>query len=189
MAASSNISSRTKSVAFCGLTVALMTVSAWIVVPFGPVPFTLQVFVIVFALLALHPKDALASLGIYVLMGAIGLPVFSGMRGGLGVLAGPTGGFIWGFLLGSLASVALMQVWSSSKDRRGKERPVVFDVAVAAVFVAISYVCGWAQLAFVAGMGAQAAFAVGIAPFVLLDTAKVAFAVVIARAVRRAVRS
>ena len=93
--------SRTRSVAFVGLTIALMSVSAWVSVPLGPVPFTLQTFVMVFALLALAPKECLAAIAGYLILGGVGLPLFSSMRGGLGVLAGPTGGFLWGFFFNS----------------------------------------------------------------------------------------
>ena len=90
--------SRTRSVAFVGLTIALMSVSAWVSVPLGPVPFTLQTFVMVFALLALAPKECLAAIAGYLILGGVGLPLFSSMRGGLGVLAGPvfSGAFSWG---------------------------------------------------------------------------------------------
>lgn len=176
--------SRTRSVAFCGLSIALMAVSAWITVPFGPVPFTLQTFVMVFVLLALQPREALASIGIYLGMGALGLPVFSSMRGGIGVLAGPTGGFLWGFLLGAVLALAILKFTGQAEV---KKRTLPWDIVAAVVFLAVCYVCGWLQLAFVAGMGLDAAFATGVAPFVLIDAAKLAFAIVVARAVRRAV--
>lgn len=176
--------SRTRSIAFCGLSIALMAVSAWITVPFGPVPFTLQTFVMVFVLLALQPGEALASIALYLGIGALGLPVFSSMRGGIGVLAGPTGGFLWGFLLGGMLAIGLLKL---AGQLEGKKRTLPWDIAAAVVFLVVCYACGWLQLAFVAGMGLEAAFLAGVAPFVLIDAAKLAFAVVIARAVRRAV--
>ena len=88
--------SRTRSIAFVGLSMALLAVSAWISIPVGPVPFTLQTFVVVFAFLVLTPRECVAALTGYLALGAIGLPLFSSMRGGIGVLAGPTGGFLWG---------------------------------------------------------------------------------------------
>ena len=80
---------RTRSVAFVGLTIAIIAVSAWVVVPIGPIPFTLQMFAITFAIVVLSPKEAIAAITGYLLLGAVGVPVFSGMRGGIGVLAGP----------------------------------------------------------------------------------------------------
>ena len=89
-------SSRTRSVAFVGLAVAIMAVSAWVTVPLGPVPFTLQMFAITFAIVMLSPKECMAAIVLYLALGAIGLPVFSGMSGGIAKLMGPTGGFLWG---------------------------------------------------------------------------------------------
>lgn len=184
----SKTSARTRSLAFCGLSIALMAVSAWITVPLGPVPFTLQTFVMVFVILALKPKEALASIGIYLVMGAIGLPVFSSMRGGISVLAGPTGGFLWGFFLGAIAAILVMKVMPSrsGKDVSAK-RAFVLDLCVAVVFMVVCYACGWAWLAFSSGMSAQASFAAAVAPFILIDACKMVAAVLVAQAVRRAV--
>lgn len=108
----------TRSVAFTGLSIALMAVSAWVSVPFGPVPFTLQTFVMVFALLVLTPRECLAAIGGYLVLGAVGLPVFSSMRGGIGVLVGPTGGFLWGFVLGAVVALAFLRAVEGLQGRR-----------------------------------------------------------------------
>lgn len=174
---------RTRSLAFCGLSIALMAVSAWITIPLGPVPFTLQTFVMVFVLLALTPREALASIGIYLVLGAIGLPMFSAMRGGFGVIAGPTGGFLWGFLLGAVVALALR----AGLSRLSKGNETVADVCTAIAFLAVCYLCGWLQLNAVTGMGLPAAFAAGVAPFIIIDVIKAVVAVFTARAVRRGV--
>ncbi len=57
--------------------------------------------------LVLQPKEAVAAITAYLVLGAVGVPVFSGMRGGIGVLAGATGGFLWGYLLGVGLAVAV----------------------------------------------------------------------------------
>lgn len=176
--------SNTRSVVFCGLSIALLAVSAWISIPFGPVPFTLQTFVLVFILLALRPSEALASIAIYIGMGALGLPVFSAMRGGFGVILGPTGGFLWGFLLGAALALGLLKL---SGHAQVKDRCLSWDIIAALVFLFASYTCGWLQLAAVSGMGLEAAFAAGVAPFILIDAVKLFFAIMVARAVRNAV--
>lgn len=180
--------SNTRSIAFCGLCIALMAVSAWITVPFGPVPFTLQTFAMVFAFLALRPKEALASIAIYLLMGAVGLPVFSSMRGGIGVLAGPTGGFLWGFLLGALVAIAFLKLAGRKAKGTAGDRPIAIDFIAAILFLVVCYLCGWVQLAVVAQMGMAAAFAAAVAPFIVIDAVKLTVAVFTARAVRKAVR-
>lgn len=177
-------SSRTHSVAFCGLCVAIMTVSAWITVPLGPVPFTLQVFAMVFAILVLTPREAVTSIATYLLMGAVGLPVFSSMRGGVGVLAGPTGGFLWGWLLGAVLVAAFLKIAGNGPGGRS----VAIDTIAGFLFLVTCYACGWVQLAAVAHMGMAAAFATAIAPFVIVDTIKIIAAVFTARSVKKAIR-
>ncbi len=185
--------SRARSIAFCGLTVALMAVAAWITVPIGPVPFTLQIFVMVFALVALKPKQCLASIGCYLLLGAVGVPVFSSMRGGIGVILGTTGGFLWGYIVGAAIALVLMGVLKKALGKgdvpaAGSVADIVVSVIGALVFLAVVYVCGWTQLMLVANMSPAAAFAAAVAPFVVVDLIKTAVGIAVAVAVKRAVR-
>lgn len=120
--ASIKSTSNARSVSFVGLTIAIMAVSAWVTVPLGPVPFTLQMFAIVFAVAVLKPREAIAAMAGYLILGAVGLPVFSGMRGGLGILAGPTGGFFVGLVFRcgcSRAAIArfALPLWPCKKER------------------------------------------------------------------------
>lgn len=186
---------RTRSLAFVGLSIALMAVSAWISVPFGPVPFTLQTFVMVFAFLVLTPRECIAAIVGYLVLGAIGLPVFSSMRGGIGMLAGPTGGFLWGFLLGAVVALMFVYVVNSlgnaargASKAKKTQQPFVVDGIAGLIFLTIMYVCGWTQLMLVAALSPAAAFATAVAPFVLIDTVKLVAAVFTARAVRKALR-
>ena len=178
--------SRTRSIAFVALTVAITAVSAWVTVPLGPVPFTLQIFAVAFMVLVLQPKEAVAAITAYLVLGA----VFSGMRGGIGVLAGATGGFLWGYLLGVGLAVAarfgLKAVLARDGQAKGA-RAFAIDFLTGLVFLAVAYVCGWAQLMAVASMTPAAAFAAGVAPFILVDLAKLVAAVICARAVNAAV--
>lgn len=195
--------SRTRSIAFVGLTIAIMAVSAWVTVPLGPIPFTLQMFAVTFAIVVLKPQEAIAAIVGYLLLGAIGVPVFSGMRGGVGVLAGPTGGFLWGYLFGVAAAVLLLMVVRSRSARReaqadpasaaaltGMQKVLGFlrvagvEIVAGILFTAISYLCGWAQYMAVAGVGPEAAFLACVAPFVVADLIKIVAAVACARAVK-----
>lgn len=85
-----------------GLFAALIGICAWITVPVGGMVFTLQTFGIFLALLVLGGKWGTVSVCLYLLLGLVGLPVFSGFQGGIGVLFGPTGGYLPGFLLCAL---------------------------------------------------------------------------------------
>ncbi len=116
-------SARTRSVAFVGLAIAIIAVSAWVTVPLGPIPFTLQMFAVTFAVVVLSPKEAIASIAGYLLLGAVGVPVFSGMRGGIGVLAGPTafcGAIcsVWPLRRCSCTSCVRASVWPGARALR-----------------------------------------------------------------------
>lgn len=89
---------KTKTMAYIALMTVILVVSAWITVPMG-IPLTLQTYGVFSALLILGGKYGTVSIFLYILIGVIGVPVFSGFSGGVGVIMGPTGGYILGFLL------------------------------------------------------------------------------------------
>lgn len=93
---------KAKNMALCGLFSAILAVCAWISVPLGDMMITLQTFGIFLALGLLGGKRGSLSVLVYLILGAVGAPVFSGFRGGLGALLGTTGGYIFGFMLTSL---------------------------------------------------------------------------------------
>lgn len=88
----------TKRMTRIALCAALLAPCAWLSVPTQP-PFTMQTFGVFLTLLLLGAKDGAIAIGLYILLGALGVPVFSGFNGGMGALMGPTGGYIVGFLL------------------------------------------------------------------------------------------
>lgn len=92
-----------RNMARCAVFAALLTLCAWISVPVADVAFTLQTLGVALALWLLGGKWGTVCLLVYVLLGAAGLPVFSGFQGGLHTLLGATGGYIMGFLLWGLA--------------------------------------------------------------------------------------
>lgn len=174
--------SRARSIAFTALSIAVMAVSAWVTIPIGPIPFTLQMFAVTFAIIVLAPKQAICAIAGYLVLGAIGVPVFSGMRGGFGVLLGPTGGFLWGYLAGVALAVGFLAFMRS----RGVDN-FATGVVAGLIFTAVAYVCGWAQYMAVANVDAVASFAVTVAPFVVVDIIKIVAATAVARAVIRVV--
>lgn len=209
----SGASSRARSIAFIGLTIAIMAVSAWVTIPIGPVPFTLQMFAVTFAIVVLSPKEAIAAIVGYLALGAVGVPVFSGMRGGIGVLAGPTGGFLWGYLFGVAAASLLIYVvrsrtdWNDWDARNASAidpmaaasltplqkllrfmRISAVEILAGVLFTAIAYLCGWAQFMAVASATPLQAFMTCIAPFVVVDFIKILAAVACARAVKAVVK-
>ena len=93
---------KAKYMALCGLFAAVLAVCAWIAVPVGDMVITLQTFGIFLTLGLLGGKRGSITIAVYLILGTIGVPVFSGFRGGLGALLGTTGGYIFGFMLTSL---------------------------------------------------------------------------------------
>ncbi len=175
--------SRAQSIVRIALTIAIMAVSAWISIPIGPVPFTLQCFAMAFAICVLPAKECLASVGGYLVLGAFGVPVFSSMRGGISILAGVTGGFLWGYFIGALAGLAILAAFK----KMGKDRTFVACLCACVAYLLCTYFCGTVQFMGVAGASVQAALAACVIPFVAVDIAKLVAASLVARAVDHAV--
>lgn len=93
---------KAKNMALCGLFTAVLAICAWISVPMGDGVITLQTFGIFLTLGLLGGRRGSLTVALYLLLGAVGVPVFSAFRGGLGALLGTTGGYIFGFMLTSL---------------------------------------------------------------------------------------
>ena len=127
---------KTQQIARAGLCVALLAVSAWVSVPLGPIPFTLQTMTLALIPAVLDRPTAILAVAVYLLLGAIGLPVFSGFSGGVMRLVGPTGGFLWGFLVGMIVATTLVRLLPQTMPLFA--RVLAGDVAL----LVISYVCG-----------------------------------------------
>jgi biotin transport system substrate-specific component len=160
---------------YASLMAALTAVGAFIAIPIGPVPIVLQNFFIILTGLLLGSRWGLASVGIYLLAGVCGLPIFAGGTGGIGRLIGPTGGY----LLGYLPAVFLMGMISEKEENR-----IVRDVAAAVCGTLVVYACGVTWLRILTGMTWAKAFAVGMFPFLLGDALKIAAAVPVAKTLR-----
>lgn len=167
-------------IARCGLCIALLAVASYITIPLGPIPFTLQTLVIAMLPVALGGRDAIVTVALYLLLGALGLPVFSGFSGSIAVLAGPTGGFLWGFLAGTAFAAGIQHLEAVPEPLR--------EALGAAGTLLISYAWGTAQLMVLMSMTFPGALALAVAPFVIPDIIKMAVGVKIGRAVRRALR-
>jgi biotin transport system substrate-specific component len=170
--------SRTRQLTTAALLAALLAASAFVSIPLQPVPVTFQTFVVVLAALLLEPAWAAAAVGVYLLLGASGVPVFAGVRGGLGVLAGPTGGYLFGFLAGALAGAIV-------RRDLGRLPAAVADALAAAVAIALAFLFGWLQLAAVTHLPLAKAAVAGVLPFLPLDAVKAVAAVAVAAALRR----
>lgn len=105
---------KTTDMAYISLFSVLIVICSWLCIP-SAVPFTLQTFGIFCALIMLGGKRGTISVLIYILLGAAGMPVFSGFIGGIGVILGPTGGYIIGFLILALAYWFITKLFGSKK--------------------------------------------------------------------------
>ncbi len=166
--------------AYIAMSTALISVCAWVSVP-SAVPFTMQTFAVFLAARVLGSRRALAAVSLYVLLGAIGLPVFAGMQGGLGVLVGATGGYISGFL--PAAFIAGL--------RHSGKRDGIVDIILMFLGLLVCYTFGtlWYALGYLGGMeGIGAALTACVLPYVIPDLLKILLAAAVARRLRAAVR-
>lgn len=164
-----------KRMVYAALMAALTAAGAYIAIPIGPVPIVLQNLFVMLAGLLLGGRWGLVSIGVYLLAGAVGLPVFAGGTGGLGKFVGPTGGYLLGFAAAAYL-IGLISEWG-----RGR---VVIDVLAMVAGTAIIYAFGVPWLKAITGMSLSKAISVGMLPFLIGDALKIAAAIPIARSIR-----
>lgn len=174
-----NSASQMHMMVYASLLAALTAAGAYLAIPIGPVPIVLQNLFIMLAGLLLGSRWALASVGVYLLAGACGLPVFAGGTGGIGKFLGPTGGYLLGFLPAAFFIGMI-------SERTGHR--VVFDILAMIGGTLIIYVFGIAWLMVVTGMSLVKTLAVGMFPFLIGDGLKIAAAVPVARALRPVIK-
>lgn len=159
---------------FASITSILAQIS--IVVPFSPVPITLQILAVYLSAIILGSRLSFMSQLIYILLGAVGVPVFANFHGGISSILGPTGGFlisypIIAFIIGKVTE---------------KNHNIMMIILGLFISLLICYTFGVLQLSFITKMSLQKAIMVGAAPYVLLDTAKVIAAYLVGVKVRQA---
>lgn len=154
----------------CGCCAALMAVCAWLAVPVGDVRITMQTFGVFLTLLLLGGGKGTAACVAYLFLGAIGLPVFSGFQGGLGVLLGPTGGYLWGFL------VLCLCYWAFKKP--------LGELVAMILGLLLCYACGTAWFYFTYGGALWAVLLKCVVPYLLPDALKLLLALTIRRRIR-----
>lgn len=201
-----------RDVAFAGLFIALIAVSAWVSVPIGPIPVTLQMLAIPLSIFVLRPSVAIVTIYGYVFLGAIGVPVFSQMRGGLGVLLGPTGGFLMGYLIAVPIACGFLHIarktWharqlsmakgsASSRDASGSTKRTsgifvrglqrfslssVLNLMAGILFTVVADIFGCVWFMYMANVGFDVAFLTCLVPFIVPDLLKIIFASLAANA-------
>lgn len=161
----------TRKMVQCSLFASLIAVCAWIAIPMPPIAFTLQTFGVLMALGVLGGKWGTVSIFLYLCLGAVGLPVFAGFRGGVGALLDATGGFLWGFLAGGLVYRAA--------ERLGKLPAFVLCQLTC-------YICGCFWFSYWAGgAGLWASILTCVVPYLLPDGLKLWLAFALAKKLNR----
>lgn len=159
-----------RNMVLCSLFAALMAICSWISIPVADIAFTLQTFGVFLSLGLLGGRRGSIAVFIWLLLGAAGAPVFSGFRGGIGSLAGVTGGYLWGFLLAALAYRLL--------ERFGKLPAMVAGQLVC-------YLCGCFWFYLYTGGGLLLILVRCVVPYLLFDVVKLALAYTLSRRLAR----
>ena len=172
---------KTKDMSLCALFAALLAICAWLVIPAGDVPFTLQTFGVFAALGLLGGKRGTIAISVYLLLGAMGAPVFAGFKGGIGALLGVTGGYLVSYLFIGLI-VILTEKWF-------RDGTVPFLIAgIIGLIVCYAFGTAWFVVAYARTAGPISwgvALAKCVLPFVLPDLAKLALAVLLRDRVKK----
>lgn len=165
---------RLKMMIVAALFAAIIAVAAQIMINIPPVPFTLMTIAVMLTATILGAKYGTLAVTVYVLMGGIGIPVFAGMKGGFGIILGPTGGY-----LVAIIPAALFVGWYLDTFQYSKIQAIIANIL--AVFIIL---VGSIWLKVAAELPWGAAFKGGMLPFVLPDLAKAVVAALIGIIIR-----
>ena len=165
--------SKTYIMTSAAIMTAVMCILAPLSVPVGPVPISLGTLALYFSVVILGTQSALISCILYLLLGAAGLPVFTGFTGGLAKVAGPTGGYMLGYLFLILISGIFIERFTKHLSGM-KKKAAIFAALI--VGTAVLYAFGLAWFCRISGMDAKAALVLTVYPFIPLDVLKMILA-------------
>lgn len=185
-----NAKSAAREAAYLALGVAIITVCAWITVPFGAIPVTLQTFAVALVGALFGAVRGGAAVGVYLLMGLIGIPVFSGFNAGVTALMGATGGYMIGFLF----EVVIAGLFSaiSIKNKIAKTALLYLGMILG---MAICYFFGtlWFITVYnrgsTEGVSVVSALMLCVVPFLLPDGIKLFFAALLGERLKKYVKT
>lgn len=169
---------KVRNMALCALFAALLTLCAWISVPGAGVVFTLQTFGVALTLLLLGGKRGTIAVFVYLLLGIVGLPVFTGFQGGIGTLLNVTGGYILGFLVWALLYWLITAI--------APKKQVL--AMVAGLLVCYAFGSAWFYTLYLQSgsvMGLGAFLLKCLVPYLLPDAAKLSLAFLLAYRLKR----
>ena len=174
---------RIKSIAEIALAAVVIAVCSWITIPIPSVPFTLQIFGVYAAVFTLGGLKGTLAVALHIALGLIGAPVFSGFKPGLPALLGPTGGYIWGFLLAALFMWLMQSVVI-------KNPTALKTLAAAFGALLLCYAFGTAWFVYVyardvGSIGAWSALTLCVLPYIVPDVLKILGAYKLAQIVKK----
>ncbi len=171
----------TRDLSFIALMTALMAVCSWITIPFSLVPFTLQTFAVFTSLALLGGKRGTAAILLYLCLGLVGMPVFSGFTGGPGALLTASGGYLLGFAGTGLVYWAVTARLGTGLG--AKVAGLILGLAVCYAFGTL-----WFVYVYTEPTTLRAALMMCVVPFLPVDAVKLALALLVSRRVGQAVK-
>lgn len=172
---------RIRNMTIIALGAVCMSVCAWITVPFA-VPFTMQSFGLFLLIFCFGAKKTLLSVLLYIAIGMVGIPVFSGFGAGIAVLFGPTGGFILGFLAATGVYFALESIFKHS---------IAITVIGSALSLLVCYALGTVWMLFFADFAKEGFFGLltsSMIVFIVPDVFKIVLAYIVAKYLKRVLK-
>lgn len=178
-----NASSKSRDMVYIGTFAALIAVCSWLIIP-SPVPFTLQTMGVFLAVGLLGGKRGTLAVLTYILLGALGVPVFGGFTGGIGIILGTTGGYIVGFLISALIMWLFEKLFGTGRT--------ALAVSMAAGLVAC-YAVGtiWFMTVYTRTTGAigfSAVLSWCVIPFIIPDLIKIALSLLLTARLKRFIK-
>ena len=175
--------SKVLDMVYIAISAALIAICSWISIPTA-VPFTLQTFAVFFVLLLLGGERGTIATLVYVLLGAVGVPVFAGFSGGIGILLGSTGGYIIGFLFVGLIYILFEKFFKKN---------IVMKIVALVLGLALCYAFGtaWFMHVYIKNSGEVGLLTVlgwCVFPFIIPDLIKMALAAVVAKRIEPVIR-
>lgn len=173
---------KTKDITLMALFAALIAICSWISIPLT-IPFTLQTFAVFVTLGVLGGKRGTISVFVYILLGAVGLPVFAGFKGGLGALFGVTGGYIVGFLATTLIYWLLTSLINDKLVT--KIVALIWGLIVCYAFGSIWFMIVYANTT--GAIGLSAVLGMCVVPYIIPDLIKLALAIFISQGIVKSI--
>jgi len=165
---------KTRDIAYIAMGVALIAICSWISIP-TTVPFTMQTFAVCLVTALLGLKRGLWTVAAYILLGAVGAPVFAGFKGGFGALLGTTGGYIVGFLFTAL-------IVGIAVEKFGRSLPVLICSMALGILVCYAFGTVWFMRVYAKNsgpIGVGTALAWCVIPYLIPDAVKIVLASVL----------